>query len=83
MDNDKQNAGISKHELKVLVKALTKSVEYIHKKHIIMTGSTSYKPRLVDEDKGCNEISGAWTRFILRRKRDHSKCGCFFNKAVR
>jgi hypothetical protein len=36
MDSDKQNAGNSEHELKVLVKALTKSVEYIHKKHIIM-----------------------------------------------
>lgn len=41
MDNDTQNANISEHELKVLVKALTKSVEYIHKKHIIITFITN------------------------------------------
>jgi hypothetical protein len=54
MDSDKQNVRNSEHELKVLVKALTKSVEYIHKKHLIMTGSTTRKPRLVGGDKGCN-----------------------------
>lgn len=41
MDDDIPNANISAQELKALVKALTKSVEYIHKKHIIMTVITN------------------------------------------
>ncbi len=36
MDNDTPNAKISEHELKVLLKVLTKSVENIHKKQAIL-----------------------------------------------
>jgi hypothetical protein len=36
VDNDTSDVNVSEHELKVTVKALTKSVEYIHKKHIII-----------------------------------------------
>ena len=35
------NTTLSEHELEVLVKALTKSVEYIHKNHIIIIFITS------------------------------------------
>lgn len=37
MDSDTSNAKNSDHETRVLVKASTKSAEYIHKKHIILT----------------------------------------------
>jgi hypothetical protein len=37
MDYDKSNTDVSENELRVLIQALTKSVEYIHKKHIILT----------------------------------------------
>ena len=37
MDKDKSDTNVSEHELRVLIKALTKSVEYIHKRHFILT----------------------------------------------
>jgi DNA-directed RNA polymerase specialized sigma54-like protein len=37
MDKDASDPIVSEHELRVLIKALTKSVEYIHKRHFILT----------------------------------------------
>lgn len=37
MDTNKSNVNISEHELKVLVKALAKSVQYPHTKYLVMT----------------------------------------------
>ena len=37
MDKDAPDTNVSEHELRVLIKALTKSVEYIHKRHFILT----------------------------------------------
>jgi DNA-directed RNA polymerase specialized sigma54-like protein len=37
MDKDASDPIVSEHELSVLIKALTKSVEYIHKRHFILT----------------------------------------------
>ena len=37
MDKDTSNVTVSEHELRVLVKALAKSIQYIHKKYIVMT----------------------------------------------
>jgi hypothetical protein len=37
MDNNKSNVNVSEHELKVLMKALAKSVQYVHTKYIVMT----------------------------------------------
>lgn len=37
MGNNKSSVNVSEHELKVLVKALAKSVRYIHTKYIVMT----------------------------------------------
>jgi hypothetical protein len=37
MDKDAADPVISEHELRVLIKALTKSVEYIHKRHLVLT----------------------------------------------
>jgi nucleoid-associated protein YgaU len=37
MDKDASDPIVSEHELRILIKALTKSVEYIHKKHFILT----------------------------------------------
>jgi hypothetical protein len=36
MDNNKSNVNVSEHELKVLMKALAKSVQYVHTKYIVM-----------------------------------------------
>jgi DNA-directed RNA polymerase specialized sigma54-like protein len=37
MDKDASDPIVSEHELRILIKALTKSVEYIHKRHFILT----------------------------------------------
>ena len=37
MDKDASDPIVSEHELRVLIKALTKSVEYIHRRHLILT----------------------------------------------
>jgi hypothetical protein len=37
MDKDTSDTNVSEHELRILIKALTKSVEYIHKRHFILT----------------------------------------------
>jgi len=37
MDKNSSDTNVSEHELRVLIKALTKSVEYIHKRHFILT----------------------------------------------
>jgi hypothetical protein len=37
MDKDASAPIVTEHELRVLIKALTKSVEYIHKRHFILT----------------------------------------------
>jgi len=37
MDKDASDVNVSEHELRVLIKALTKSVEYIHRKYFILT----------------------------------------------
>ena len=37
MDEETSDPIVSEHELRVLIKALTKSVEYIHKRHLILT----------------------------------------------
>jgi hypothetical protein len=37
MDNNKSNVNVSEHELKVLMKALAKSVQYVQTKYIVMT----------------------------------------------
>lgn len=37
MDNNKSSVNVTEHELKVLMKALAKSVQYVHTKYIIMT----------------------------------------------
>lgn len=37
MDKDASDPVVSEHELRVLIKALTKSVEYIHRRHFILT----------------------------------------------
>ena len=37
MDKDASDPIVSEHELSVLIKALTKSVEYIHRRHFILT----------------------------------------------
>jgi hypothetical protein len=36
MDKDASDPIVSEHELRILIKALTKSVEYIHKRHFIL-----------------------------------------------
>ncbi|HUH66952.1 MAG TPA: hypothetical protein VLZ07_11005 [Syntrophales bacterium] len=36
MDKDAPNASVSEQELRILIKALTKSVEYIHKRYLIL-----------------------------------------------
>jgi F0F1-type ATP synthase assembly protein I len=37
MDKDASTPIVTEHELRVLIKALTKSVEYIHKRHFVLT----------------------------------------------
>jgi hypothetical protein len=37
MDKDASDVNVSEHELRVLIKALTKSVEYIHRRYFILT----------------------------------------------
>ena len=37
MDEEASDPIVSEHELRILIKALTKSVEYIHRRHLILT----------------------------------------------
>ncbi|MGO9136500.1 MAG: hypothetical protein ACLP9S_08505 [Syntrophales bacterium] len=37
MNKDTSDVNVSEHELRVLIKALTKSVEYIHRRYLILT----------------------------------------------
>jgi len=37
MDKNSSDPIVSEHELRILIKALTKSVEYIHRRHLILT----------------------------------------------
>jgi len=37
MANDKSSVNVSEHELRILMKALAKSVQYVHTKYIVMT----------------------------------------------